>query len=292
MIVAAVDVGSNSVRLLVADVDDLGKVVPLHAELKTTRLGHGFTQGRLLPGAIEKTLAVLEQYLNRADALGAQKIILAATSAVRDAANCEEFIQSVRTATGQSLRVLSGEDEARLGYLGVRGGLNDVPNAVVVDIGGGSTEFTWTRDGLIVCSSVNAGAVRMTECGYGQGQIRMVIEEAMLAVRRDGYGEVVGVGGTVTTMAAMTIGLRMYDPLRVHGFRLARETVLRLDQQLHQLTLEERKILPGLQPERADIIPAGARILNRVLQALCVDSIMVSEADILYGLAAEVRKLS
>lgn len=292
MIVAAVDVGSNSVRLLVADVDDQGKVVPLHAELKTTRLGHGITEGRLLPGAMEKTLAVLEQYISRAGELGAQKIILAATSAVRDAANREEFIQSVRTATGRSLRVLSGEDEARLSYVGVMGGLNNVQNAVVVDIGGGSTEFTWPRDGHVVCISVNAGAVRMTEGGYGNGQIRRVIEEAVLAVRRDGFGEVVGVGGTVTTMAAMAMGLRVYDPLRVHGFRLARETVLLLDQQLHELTLEERKVLPGLQPERADIIPAGARILNWVLQGLGAGSVMVSEADILYGLANEARRLS
>ncbi|KJS12139.1 MAG: hypothetical protein VR67_10130 [Peptococcaceae bacterium BRH_c8a] len=292
MIVAAVDVGSNSVRLLVAEVDDQGKVMPLHTELKTTRLGQGITEGRLIPGTMEKTLAVLEQYISRAGELGAQKIILAATSAVRDAANREEFTQLVRTATGRSLRVLSGEDEARLSYLGVMGGLNDVQNAVVVDIGGGSTEFTWPRDGHVVCISVNAGAVRMTEGGYGSGQIRMVIEEAVLAVRRDGYGEVVGVGGTVTTMAAMSLGLRVYDPLRVHGFRLARDTVLRLDQQLHELTLEERKVLPGLQPERADIIPAGARILNRVLQGLGAESVMVSEADILYGLATEARRLS
>ncbi|HBX23920.1 MAG TPA: phosphatase [Desulfotomaculum sp.] len=292
MIVAAVDVGSNSVRLLVAEVDDQGKVMPLHTELKTTRLGQGITEGRLIPGTMEKTLAVLEQYISRAGELGAQKIILAATSAVRDAANREEFTQLVRTATGRSLRVLSGEDEARLSYLGVMGGLNDVQNAVVVDIGGGSTEFTWPRDGHVVCISVNAGAVRMTEGGYGSGQIRMVIEEAVLAVRRDGYGEVVGVGGTVTTMAAMSLGLRVYDPLRVHGFRLARDTVLRLDQQLHELTLEERKVLPGLQPERADIILAGARILNRVLQGLGAESVMVSEADILYGLATEARRLS
>jgi len=292
MIIAAADVGSNSVRLLVADVDDRGKVKPLRTELKTTRLGQGITEGRLLPGAMKKTVAVLEQYISRAGELGAQEIILAATSAVRDAANREEFIQSVKLATGRSLRVLSGEDEARLSYQGVMGGLSDVQNAVVVDIGGGSTEFTWPGDGHVVCISVNAGAVRMTEGGYGNGQIRRVIEKAVLAVRRDGYGEVVGVGGTVTTMAAMSMGLRVYDPLRVHGFRLTRETVLRLDQLLHKLTVEERKVLPGLQPERADIIPAGARILNLVLQGLGADSVKVSETDILYGLAVEMRRLS
>jgi len=292
MIVAAVDVGSNSVRLLVAEVNEQGKVVPLHTDLKITRLGHGITEGRLLPEAMEKTLPVLEQYLKQADELGAKNIVLAATSAVRDAANRDEFIRSVRTVTDRPLQVLSGKEEARLSFLGAMGGLNGVHNAVVVDIGGGSTEFTWSANGHVACVSVNAGAVRMTEGGYGNGQIRRTIEQAVLAAGRDGYGEVVGVGGTVTTLAAIAMGMRVYEPLRIHGFRLTRETVLRLDAKLHGLTLEERKVLPGLQPERADIIPAGARILNRVLQGLGADSLVVSEADILYGLAGEAGRMS
>lgn len=290
MIVAAVDVGSNSVRLLVADVNERGKVAPLHTDLKITRLGHGITEGRLLPAAMDKTLTVLEQYLDRAEELGAKTVVLAATSAVRDAANRDEFIRLARAATGRPLRVLSGEEEAGLSFMGVMGGLEDAHGAVVVDIGGGSTEFTWTAGGRVFCNSVNAGAVRMTEGGYGNGQIRKTIEKAVLAVRRDGYDEVVGVGGTATTLAAVSMGLQVYAPSKIHGFRLSRETVLRLDAKLHGLTLEERKVLPGLQPERADIIPAGARILNRVLQGLGADSVVVSEADILYGLAGEAGR--
>ncbi len=292
MIVAAVDVGSNSVRLLVAEVNEPGKVVPLHTDLKITRLGQGITAGRLLPETVEKTLAVLEQYLKRADELRAKNIVLAATSAVRDAANRDEFVRSVRTVTGRTLRVLSGEEEAGLSFMGVMGGLENMRNAVVVDIGGGSTEFTWSADGRTFCVSVNAGAVRMAEGGYGDGQIRRAIGQAVTAVRRYGYGEVVGVGGTVTTLAAVSMDLRVYDPLRIHGFRLTRETVQRLDKKLHGLTLAERKALPGLQPERADIIPAGVRILNRVLQGLDADSVVVSETDILYGLAAEAGRMS
>ncbi|MCL2338043.1 MAG: Ppx/GppA family phosphatase [Firmicutes bacterium] len=292
MIVAAVDIGSNSVRLLVAEVNEQGQVAPLHSDLKTTRLGRGIMAGRLLPAAMEKTLAVLEQYLKQAEELGAQNILLAATSAVRDAANRDEFIRLVAGVTERPLQVLSGKEEARLSFLGAMGGLSGVRNPLVVDIGGGSTEFSWSVAGRLASVSVSVGAVRMTEGGYGNGQIRRVIEPALSVVRRYDYGEVVGVGGTVTTMAAMAIGLELYDPKLVHGFRLTREDVLRLDGKLHGITLAERKRLPGLQPERADIIPAGARILSRVMQGLGANSVLVSEADILYGLVGEARKMS
>lgn len=292
MRVAAVDVGSNSTRLLVADVDESGAVSPVHAALETTRLGQGITAGRLLPGSMERTLAVITEFISRAKSAGAREVVLAATSAVRDAANRDDFVRGVQSATGRPLRVLSGAEEAQMGYLGVTRGLDGVDKAVVVDIGGGSTEFTWLRDGRVRYVSIKAGAVRMSEGGYGQGQIREAIGAAIETVRQDGFDEVVAVGGTATTLAAMTLGLRRYDPGRVHGFRLDRSAVNRLDRELHGLTVEERKKLPGLQPQRADIIPAGARILSRVLYGLHADSVLVSEADMLYGLVIEVKRLS
>ena len=132
----------------------------------------------------------------------------------------------------------------------------------------------------------------MTEGGYGRGEIRSLIQETLLSVRRDGYKEVVGVGGTVTTLAAMARQLRRYDPDQVHGYRLDRDTIDRMDSTLHAMSPTERLQLPGLQPERADIIPAGARILSRVLHGLQAGSVVVSEADILYGLALEARRMS
>lgn len=292
MRVAAIDVGSNSTRLLVADVTEPGVVLPVRGRLETTRLGQGMTAGRLLPAAMERTLAVITGFIRLAEEEGAVETVVAATSAVRDAANRDEFARAVRSATGRSLRVLSGPEEAYLSYLGVASGLPGVDNAVVVDIGGGSTEFTWSRNGHTCCISVNAGAVRMNEGGYGNGQIRQVLDEALRAVRRDGFNTLVGVGGTATTLAAITMGLHRYDPARVHGFRLERRAVDELDRKLHALNLEERKKVPGLQPQRADIIPAGARILSRVLHGLGADYLVVSEADILYGLVLEVKRMS
>ena len=292
MRVAAVDVGSNSIRLLVAVVTGKGEVLPVLRDLKTTRLGKGFTGGRLLDEPVEKTLAVITDFIRRAERAGAEDIVLSATSAVRDAGNRADFVRRVEAVSGKKLLVLSGAEEARLGYLGATRGLGGVDDGVVVDIGGGSTEFIWHRAGEVQCRSVNAGAVRMTEGGYGRGEIRALIQETVLSVRRDGYEEVVGVGGTVTTLAAMARQLRRYDPDQVHGYRLGRDAIDRMDTTLHAMSPAERQQLPGLQPERADIIPAGVRILSRVLHGLEADSVVVSEADILYGLALGARRMS
>lgn len=287
MRVAAIDVGSNSTRLLVADIEK-NKIIPVCTGLKTTRLGEGITGGRLVDAAMERTITVIRAFLEQAGRAGAREIIMAATSAVRDAANREEFVHAVRSATGEQLAVLSGTEEARLSYLGVTASFGAVQNALVIDIGGGSTEFIWAGNGETRCISVRAGAVRMTEGGYGRGQVTSAIAPALGMIKQDCPGDVIGVGGTVTTLAAMAQELRRYDPNKVHGFRLRVETVDLLYRRLHGLTVAERSRLPGLQPERADIIPAGAWILSSILKGLGRESVLVSEADILYGLVLEV----
>ncbi len=292
MRVGAIDVGSNSTRLLVADIEENGTVIPVARELKTTRLGQGISGGVLLGEPVERTLAVIRHFNDIAERAGAQHVMVAATSAVRDARNKDEFASRVKLLTGRDLLVLSGEEEARLSYLGVTSGLELPGEIVVVDIGGGSTEFTWRYKDDIKCASVKAGAVRMTETGYGGGEIRFALKETLQAVARDGFDEVVAVGGTATTLAAIELGLRQYDPGKVHGYRLEFEAVVGLDEKLHALSLEERKRLPGLQPQRADIIPAGTRILRRVMQELHAGHVTVSEADILYGLVLEGRNVS
>ncbi|SFR04500.1 Ppx/GppA phosphatase family protein [Desulfoscipio geothermicus] len=293
MRIAAIDVGSNSIRLLVADAPADGVITPVLRDLQTTRLGQGFAGGRLADAAVHRTLDVIKDFVRQARRAGAEKVVLAATSAVRDAANREDFIHAVYGATGYALRVLSGEEEARLSYLGVTGALGDVRDALVIDIGGGSTEFIWPGQGGIRFRSVNAGAVRMTESGFGSGQIRAVFGDILRDIRPDSPADMIGVGGTVTTLAAMAQEMRTYDPDKVHGYRLTAAKVGKLYHALRKLPVAARQKMPGLQPERADIIPAGALILLRVLQGLNMDSVLVSEADILYGLIIwEAREMS
>jgi exopolyphosphatase/guanosine-5'-triphosphate,3'-diphosphate pyrophosphatase len=293
MRIAAIDVGSNSIRLLVADVPAGGVITPVLRNMQTTRLGQGFAGGRLAGDAMKRSLDVVDEFVRQARRAGAEKIIPAATSAVRDAANREDFMHAVYSVTGYALRVLSGREEARLGYLGATGALDNVRDALVIDIGGGSTEFTWPGRGEIRFRSVNAGAVRMTEGGFGNGQIRAVIGGTLRDIRRDNPAGVIGVGGTVTTLAAMAQEMRAYDPGKIHGYRLAAAKIAELYNKLRELPVAARRRLPGLQPERADIILAGTLILIRILQGLNMDSVLVSEADILYGLIIEeARDLS
>lgn len=284
---AAIDVGSNSTRLLVADLTTNAKVIPILTDLKTTRLGQGILRNRLMDDAMERTLAVIENFVQQAGRAGAEKIVLAATSAVRDAVNKEDFIAAILSATGLELCVLSGSSEARLSYLGVAGSFDNLQDALVIDIGGGSTEFIWRSEGVIQFISLNVGAVRMTESGYGEGQIRHAISGTLWDINRVGSKVVIGVGGTVTTLAAMAQGLSQYDPQKVHGFSLNVHKIDDLYEKMCDLPLGERKKLFGLQPERADIIPAGTRILSRILHGLNQNFVLVSETDILYGLVKE-----
>ncbi|KAF1085816.1 Guanosine-5'-triphosphate,3'-diphosphate pyrophosphatase [Sporotomaculum syntrophicum] len=287
MKIAAIDVGTNSTRLMVAQISPSGKVQPELRDLKTTRLGQGIQGGLLIQAAIDRTLAVIAEFALRAERAGAQKIVVAATSAVRDADNREEFANRVHSATGLDLAILSGSMEARLSFQGVTNALGDIGNALVIDIGGGSTEFIWQSAGETRFVSTNVGAVRATESGCGNDKIREIIDDTLRAVQLDDPGEVIGVGGTITTLAAMAQLMRHYLPEKIHGFRLTLDKVDELYRLLNNMTIEERKRLPGLQPQRADIIPYGTCILSTILHGLARDSLLVSEADILEGLIWE-----
>ena len=291
-VVAAIDIGTNSTRLLVADVSEQGKIKVLRTGLKTTRLGEKLRERVLLPLAMERTAIAVKNFLEEAAGFNVENIILAATSAVRDAVNKERFLNLIQKETGHNIKVLSGAEEARLSYLGVVSGLAYNPNQVtVIDVGGGSTEFTWSTSQGVVFESFNIGAVRMTENkdSYEQiynnmaDRIKLLFEES--SMQGETTPLLVGVGGTVTTMAAIKLKLNVYNAQLVHGSRLGLDDVSGILRLLEDKDLEARKKVAGLQPERADIIVAGVRIVHCAMSLLKQEYLTVSESDILHGLA-------
>lgn len=292
-IVAAIDIGTNSTRLLVAETAG-GRVSVLKSGLITTRLGEGISDGLLTAGAMERTVGAIGYFAETARLTGAGRVVAAATSAVRDASNREEFIALAGERAGLKVRVLSGVEEASLSYRGVLSGLDVNPgDTAVVDVGGGSTELVWPAPGGLICRSANAGAVRMSVSNAGEAEIAEAIELILSGARRDGVRNLIGVGGTITTCAAIDLGLVHYSPAKTHGYVLTAGIIKKILSKLKGLETEARKKVPGLQPERADIIVAGVTIVKLVLKGLGLDRLRVSESDILQGLVLEeVEKLS
>jgi exopolyphosphatase / guanosine-5'-triphosphate,3'-diphosphate pyrophosphatase len=289
--VAAVDLGTNTTRLLVADVDD-GTVHELHRESRVTRLGEGVdTRRRLLPAPIARVRNVLADYRRTLERLDAERVLAIATSAVRDAENGEAFLGEVEWSYGFTTRLVSGSEEAELTQRGVR----PRPGTLVLDIGGGSTELL--VDDFHV--SLDMGSVRFTErflhtdppqkreideCARA---VRALLEERVQATP----WRATGVAGTVTTLAALDLRLGAYDRARVHGHVLtlggARAQLVRLA----ALPLAQRREVPALDPERAPVILAGAVILVVTLAYFDLDRIEVSERDILDGIALAAAEL-
>ena len=291
MRVAAVDLGTNTTRLLVADVDD-GRIDEVHRETRITRLGEGVdARKRLLPVPIARVRNVLADYRGTLERLGAERTLAVATSAVRDAENGEAFLGEIEWSYGFVTRLVSGDEEALL----TRSGVQPAAGTLILDIGGGSTE-------LIVDdfhASLDLGSVRYTErfvhtdppdpaeldaCAVA---VRAMLEKRV-PVRADAA---VGVAGTVTTLAALDLALEHYDRERVHGHRLTREAAHRQLARLAALPLEERRKVPALDPERAPVIVAGAVILTETLAFFGLDAIEVSEHDILDGIALAAADL-
>jgi exopolyphosphatase/guanosine-5'-triphosphate,3'-diphosphate pyrophosphatase len=302
---AGIDIGTNSVRLLVAEVPDPPlrssphRIRPILRRLTITRLGERLAgAGVIQPEAASRTAAVVAEFAGLALAAGVRAPIVVGTHALRAARNPEELLTRLRLP----VRVLSGEDEARLGYLGVLAGLNtprSVARMLVVDIGGGSVELTRGRGRQIDDSvSLPVGAVVLTE--------RFLLHDPPLLTEITAAGEalartlgpylhraggrpprVIGTGGTITTMAALAQRLVPYDPDRVHGYRLTHRAVEAIAGALRVQTVAERRRLPGLQPERADIILAGALILQHLMGSLGCRQLTVSEADLLWAVVLD-----
>ena len=296
MRVAAVDQGTNTTRLLVADVED-DVVEDVSKRVEITRLGEGVDRRRrLLPVAIARVRNVLSDYRREAEQLGAERILLVATSAVRDAENGEAFLGEIEWSYGFVTRLLSGDEEAELTFRGAADARPD--STLVIDPGGGSTEFVVGAEGQIRSrTSVDIGSVRLTErflhsdpptADELDGAARYV--RSQLPPRPD-VQDAIGVAGTITTIAALDMGLDEPEGFGTHGHRLTLEAVRRQRRRLAALPLEERRRLPGLHPKRAPVIVAGAVLVEQALEQFGLDALEVSERDILHGAAQEAAEL-
>jgi exopolyphosphatase / guanosine-5'-triphosphate,3'-diphosphate pyrophosphatase len=274
--VAAVDLGTNTTRLLVADVDD-GHVDEVSLRQQITRLGEDVhARRRLLPLPIARVRNVLTDYRREAESLGAERVLAVATSAVRDAENGEAFLGEIEWSYGFTTQLLSGEEEAALTLRGV----GDVANGtLVLDVGGGSTELI-TRERAV---SLDVGSVRLTEL-FGE-DIDAIARCVRPLLPDFAPSAGVGVAGTVTSLAALDLGLTEHDRERVHGHVLTLAAVEEQLARLASLPLDERKRLPALDPDRAPVIVAGATIVREVLRRYGLESLRASERDILHGIA-------
>jgi exopolyphosphatase / guanosine-5'-triphosphate,3'-diphosphate pyrophosphatase len=290
--VAAVDLGTNSTRLLVADVEGerLEEVV---RRLTITRLGEGVDQRRrLLPVPIARVRNCLTEYRRELEEHGASRTLAIATSAVRDAENGEAFLGEVEWSYGFATRLLDGNEEAALMVRGVTSGGPPVEDTLIVDIGGGSTELVVTSNGTgpAAATSLDVGCVRLTERFLGSDPPSRPELAAAGAFARSllppfEARSAIGVAGTVTTVATLDLGLDEYDPEKTHGHHIPRDSVERELERLAGMTLEERLEVPGIEPGRAPVIVAGLVVLREVLDAYGLDEIEVSERDILHGAA-------
>jgi exopolyphosphatase/guanosine-5'-triphosphate,3'-diphosphate pyrophosphatase len=290
MRVGVVDLGTNSTRLLVADVDD-GRVDEVQRRTEITRLGEGVDERRkLLPLPIARVRNVLADYRRALETQGAERVLAIGTSALRDADNGEAFLGEVEWSYGFNTRLLSGDEEAALTCKGVANGGPLDDGTLVLDIGGGSTELITARS----CVSLDIGSVRLTERFLrSDPPAREELEACAAAVRRALPDleplSCIGVAGTITTLAALDLGY--YDAQRIHGRHLSRGEVEAQLERLASLPLAERRGLPGLEPERAPVIVAGVVIVDEVLRRYDLAGLKVSERDLLHGAALVAAEL-
>jgi len=300
--VAVLDLGTNSTRLLVADVQD-GRVRELERKTTITRLGQDVDRtGRLADEAMERVYDAVAEYRKLIDDVEAERVVAIATSAVRDSSNGGEFRETLRTRFGIEANAIPGEEEARLTFLGATSARpDDHEPTLVIDIGGGSTEFVIGRPGRDpdFHVSTQAGSVRQTERHVDHDppredeltalaeEVRQTIEAENPPKVRDGVERGIAVAGTATSLAAVAQELEPYDAGKVDGYALRRTEVERMLDRLASVPLEEREQIRGLHPRRAPTIVAGTVILLEAMRAFGLQEVETSEADILHGAALE-----
>ncbi len=305
--VAAIDCGTNSIRLLVADLPDPSAgpdapLVDLSRRMEIVRLGQGVDKtGRLAPEAIERTRVALASYAAEIDTLGVDRVRMCATSASRDASNAGDFRAMVERTLGVAPEVVTGDEEARLSFTGAVRGLpaDALEPYLVIDIGGGSTEFVvGTRAGGVEAAiSMDIGCVRMTErhllgdppgldqIAAAQADITVAVDRALEAVPGRQAATLVGLAGSVTTVVAIAEGLTEYEPERIHHARVSYGAVAEVTADLLAKTREQRLAIPVMHPGRADVIGAGALVLRTIMERAGMSTVVASEHDILDGIA-------
>jgi exopolyphosphatase/guanosine-5'-triphosphate,3'-diphosphate pyrophosphatase len=302
--VAAVDCGTNSIRLLVADLDaDAGTLGEVDRRMTIVRLGEGVDRTRrLAPQALERTFAACDEYADVVRATGAKRVRFVATSASRDVENRDEFVAGVRSRLGVDPEVVTGDEEATLSFTGATrelAGSSLAAPFLVADIGGGSTELVLGSPGQApeAARSVDVGCVRMTErhlhddpptasqVAAARADVEAAVALAAATVALGRARTLVGLAGSVTTVAAMALDLPAYDRDRIHHARIPSSDVHDVTQRLLAMTRAERAALPFMHPGRVDVIGAGALVLSVLLENVPVDDVVVSEHDILDGIA-------
>ncbi|MDT0437916.1 MULTISPECIES: Ppx/GppA phosphatase family protein [Streptomyces] len=306
--VAAIDCGTNSIRLLVADADPAtGELVDLERRMTIVRLGQGVDRtGRLAPEALERTFAACREYAALVKEHGAERLRFVATSASRDASNRDDFVRGVLDILGVEPEVISGDQEAAFSFTGATRELTARPDLerpfLVVDIGGGSTEFVVGAEEVRAARSVDVGCVRMTErhlvrdgvvsdppTGEQIAAMRADLERALdLAEETVPLREartLVGLAGSVTTVSAIAQGLPEYDSAAIHHSRVSREEVRAITERLLRSTHAERAAIGSMHPGRVDVIGAGALVLLTIMDRIGAEEVVVSEHDILDGIA-------
>ena len=295
--VAAVDCGTNSVRLLVADVRgrNLDDVV---RRMEITRLGQGVDRtGQFDPVALGRTIDVLREYADQVQQLGASRVRVVATSATRDAENRLAFVEAVEQLFGVDPEVVTGDEEARLSFAGATHELDEPAPYLVVDIGGGSTEFVLGDRDVVAARSVDIGCVRLTErhlhddpptleqVEKARADVGAALDEVARTVPINEAATLVGLAGSVTTVTAISLDLPDYDPERIHHARVSASDVHKIAERLLASPHAVRAQLPAMHPGRVDVIAAGALVLDEILQRTGLPEVLASEHDILDGIA-------
>ena len=305
MKIGTIDIGTNSMRLLIADYKN-NKIENRKKYINITRIGEGVDdKGYITEEALERNLNALKEFADKCIEEKCEKVYCMGTSALRDSKNGQDFVNRAKELTNIDVKIICGEEESNLGFMGVlEGAGGDKSNYILVlDIGGGSTEFiVGNEDGIKFCKSENVGALRMTEkfittdpisdeeFNKMSDFIEKTISSTLDKIKGMHVSKLVGIGGAITSLSAMNQQLEVYSMEKVHNSVVTKKDLEKILQNLKKMTLSDKKTIKGLQPKRADIITAGVKILHIVMEKLEIEKIMISEYDNLEGLICQNSK--
>ena len=305
MRVGTIDIGTNSMRLLIADYKN-NKIENREKYINTTRIGQGVDkEGYITEEAMRRNLKALKEFSDKCKEEKCEKVYCMGTSALRDSKNGQDFVNRAKELTNIDVKIICGDEESNLGFMGVLEGTdgNKKDDILVIDIGGGSTEFIiGNEEGIKFCKSENVGALRMTEKFITTDPISDeefnamtdFIEETISStldnVKHMHISKLVGIGGAITSLSAMNQQLEVYSMEKVHNSVVTKKDLEKILQNLKNMTLNDKKTIKGLQPKRADIITAGVKILHIIMKKLEFETIVISEYDNLEGLLCQKSK--